>query len=159
MNLLEWAVAWGVPYAAVEDLRQRMGLNGFVDMPVRGKGTSEAAVQAAVRIEAAEKGLKLWRNNVGALKDSRGVPVRYGLANDSAELNKVIKSGDLIGIRPVLVTPGHVGQVIGQFVSRECKRVGWSYVGDAHEEAQLAWADLILSAGGDAGFTTGEGSL
>lgn len=161
MNLYEWAQAWGVPMVAIEDLRQRLGMVSFDEPHGRGRGprTSEAAVQAAVRLEAADKGLYLWRNNVGALLDKRGVPVRYGLCNDTAELNKNFKSGDLIGIRPVTVAPAHVGTVIGQFVSRECKKVGWNYAGDAHEQAQMNWAELVLRAGGDAAFTTGEGSL
>lgn len=74
-------------------------------------------------------------------------------------MNKVIKSADLIGIRPVLITPGHVGLVIGQFVSREIKPTGWKYTGKAREEAQLRWAELVAACGGDAAFATGEGTL
>lgn len=121
--------------------------------------TSEAAVQAQVRLEAARKGLRLWRNNVGVLTDERGVPVRYGLANDSKQLNSVVKSGDLIGWRPVLITPAHLGITIAQFVSRECKRVGWTYKGDAREQAQLRWAEMIIADGGDAAFCCGQETL
>jgi hypothetical protein len=70
---------------------------------------SEAAVQSLVRLEAVKSGARLWRNNVGALLDDRGVPVRYGLANDTKRLNETVKSGDLIGWRAVIVTPRHVG--------------------------------------------------
>jgi hypothetical protein len=49
--------------------------------------------------------------------------------------------------------------MVDHFVSRECKRPGWSYKGDAHEEAQLKWAQVVNADGGDAAFTTGEGSL
>lgn len=128
-------------------------------MPHGHTGTSEAAVQAAVRLEAGRKGIHLWRNNVGVLEDSTGRPVRYGLANDTKELNVRLKSGDLIGWRRVLITSAHVGSTIAQFTSRECKRVGWHYVGDAHEQAQLAWANLVIAAGGDAAFCTGVGTL
>jgi hypothetical protein len=93
------------------------------------------------------------------LLDSRNVPVRYGLANDSASLNKTVKSGDLIGWRPVLVTPGHVGSLIAQFVSRECKRPSWAYTGTDHEKAQLRWIEAVAADGGDAKFCNSEGSL
>lgn len=158
MNLETWAIQWGVPYEALVDLRERLRLNGGDYMPEKA-GASEAAVQAVVRLEASRKGVLLWRNNVGALKDDRGALVRYGLANTTAAENKILKSGDLIGVRPVLIGPQHVGQTIGQFVSREVKEKGWSYSATLREEAQLAWAQLILSVGGDASFCSGEGSL
>jgi hypothetical protein len=120
---------------------------------------SEAWAQSAVRLEGAQKGCMLFRNNVGALADDRGRWVRYGLANDSKKLNEEVKSGDLIGWRRVTITPPMVGCVIAQFVSRECKRPGWSYGGDDHERAQLKWAHLVLADGGDAGFATGPGTL
>lgn len=158
MNLETWAIQWGVPYAALADLRERLRLNGADYMPEKA-GASEAAVQAAVRLEASRKGVYLWRNNVGALKDERGVMVRYGLANTSAGENKILKSADLIGVRPVLIGPQHVGHTIGQFVSREVKEKGWRYSATPREEAQLAWANLVLSVGGDASFCSGEGTL
>lgn len=121
---------------------------------------SEAAIQSLVRLEAARKGIKLWRNNVGVLVNEKtGQPVRYGLANDSVNLNKVIKSADLIGWRPVLITPEHIGSRIAQFVSRECKRPGWKFGGDEHERAQLRWAEAVTADGGDAKFCSGEGTL
>lgn len=98
----------------------------------------------------------MWRNNVGALLDKRGIPVRYGLANDSKEMNARVKSADLIGVRPRVVTSADVGTTIGQFVSIECKRPGWKWTGDAHELAQLNWASLIMAAGALATFSTGE---
>lgn len=158
MNLTEWAIAWGVPYAALEDLRARMGQNG-ADYMHEKAGKSEAAVTAVVRLEASRKGVTLWRNNCGALRDEAGRLVRYGLANSSKDESKVLKSADLIGIRPLLVTPAHVGHTVGVFTSRECKEVGWQYSGTEREVAQLAWASLVNSLGGDAAFVTGEGSL
>ena len=159
MTLYEWAKRWSIPLQAVNELRAMWNEDAADVMPGVEFGESESAVQAVVRLEAARKGLKMWRNNVGVLKDDTGRPVRYGLANDSPALNKVVKSGDLIGIRPVLITHEHVGHTIGQFVSRECKRVGWQYCGTEREVAQLNWARLVIANGGDAKFTVGEGSL
>jgi hypothetical protein len=117
----------------------------------------EAVVQARVRLAASQAGARLWRNNVGAGVLSDGSYLRWGLANDSTALNKAVKSGDLIGIKPVLITAGHVGQTLGVFCSREVKRSGWRYnPNNARERAQQAWIDLVRDLGGDAAFTTGE---
>ena len=124
-----------------------------------GIGKSEAWAQSLVRLEASEKGVKLFRNNVGVLKDETGRPVRYGLGNDSAKMNEVLKSADLIGLRPVLIEQRHVGHVLGQFVSREVKAPGWQYTGTGREVAQMAWCNLVNSCGGDAAFATGAGTL
>lgn len=155
--LREWANTWGIPMAAVVDLEQRIGLfgtPGIVD-----DGHSEAYAQSIVRLEASRKGVLLFRNNVGALKDERGVPVRYGLANESKQQNETLKSADLIGVRPVLIGPEHIGRTIGQIVSREIKPPGWIFTGTGREPAQLNWANLINLKGGDACFATGEGTL
>lgn len=126
---------------------------------------SESRVQSAIRLEAPQKGVRLFRNNVGVLFDRNDRPVRYGLANDSPALNRHLKSGDLIGWRRVLVTPDMVGQLIAQIVSRECKPEGWEPCGPgnkdlfAHESAQRAWAKIINDDGGDARFATGVGTL
>ncbi len=163
MNLTQWAIDYQVPYVAVEALRTMMGLNGRDHMPEK-TGVSEAAVDSVLVLEAARLDIPLWRNNCGALRDEHGRLVRYGLANSSKDENKLIASADRIGIRRRLITPQMVGTHIGQFVSRETKKVGWVWTGGdtregQREEAQLRWAQLILSYGGDAGFCTGEGTL
>lgn len=113
----------------------------------------------AVRLEAAQLGFHLWRNNVGATKTDTGSFIRFGLANDSAAVNDVIKSADLIGIRPVVIEPWMVGGVFGMFVSRECKAPGWKPDNSPRTRAQIAWRDLIRRFGGDAEIVTGVGSL
>jgi len=106
---------------------------------------SEETVQVEVRLSAVKYEIQLFRNNVGVLVDTVGRPVRYGLANESKALNEKIKSGDLIGWRPVFVTPDMVGKVIAQFVSIECK----SQKKHARiEKAQMRWAELVQKSGG-----------
>lgn len=158
-SIYTWAIKHGIPHSAIADLLSIFGMNGAECETETTAKSNESFVQVEVRLEAARRGVRLFRNNVGALKDMRGVPVRFGLANDSKKLNEVIKSADLIGWRPVTITQAHVGQRIAQFVSRECKARGWTYTGDAHEKAQMAWLELVTAGGGDAKFTTGEGSL
>lgn len=159
-NLHEWARRWNVPLEMFRDLQMTLGTYTAplpADAPEAGK--SEAWAQSAVRLEASEKGVKLFRNNVGVLENKTGRPVRYGLGNDSSKMNEVIKSADLIGVRPVVILPHHVGHTFGQFVSREIKAPNWQYTGGGREPAQLAWANLINANGGDAAFATGPGSL
>ncbi len=159
MTLEQWAACHGVAAAALADLRALLGMAGDgAGAVVAGEG-SESRQQALVRLDSISNGVWLTRNNVGALLDARGVPVRYGLANESKAQNEKVKSADLIGIRPVLVGPQHIGHVIGQFVSREVKHATWTWKGDRHEQAQLNWCNFVLSKGGDAAFCTGPGSF
>ena len=149
----EWAARWSIPAAAISDLRDTMGLAQTLH---HTEATSEAGVQDRVRLRGAQMGWDLWRNNNGVAEDSRGVPVRFGLANDSAKLNSKIKSADLIGIRPAQITFDMVGCTLGQFVSLEIKKPGWKYKSNAHEDAQARWASIINAAGGHAKFITSE---
>lgn len=110
-------------------------------------------------LEASRKGVRMWRNNVGALKDANGRVVRYGLANETARLNETLKSSDYIGWRTVIIQPHHVGMRFGQCVLREMKAPGWNYTGTKREVAQLAFLGMAANAGCDAAFCTGEGSL
>ncbi len=158
-SLHEWAVRWNIPWAAVVDLQNQMGMDGTLAAPPAPDGATEDYAMVQVRLEAPQKGCRVWRNNVGALADAEGRFVRYGLANDSKAINEKIKSGDLIGIRPVLIEQRHVGTVIGQFLSREVKKPGWQYSGKEREPAQLKWIHLVTQLGGDAAFCTGAGSL
>lgn len=154
-TLLEWQRKHGITAEALADLVTMVGL----DVPRSTKGTPEARVQDEARLLASKMGWRLFRNNVGVLKDERGVPVRYGICNDSPAMNKRIKSSDLIGIRPVVITPDMVGSTIGQFVAREVKKAGWKYKGTEHEQAQLAFGTLVIGLGGDFKFWSGEGEL
>ena len=145
--ITEWAAVWGVPQAALADLVQRLTMADYAPAEA---GRSEAAVQADIRLAAAKRGITLWRNNTGVLMNDAGVPVRFGLNNDSPAANKRMKSADLIGIhRPS-----------GRFVSVEVKRPGWKH-SDASERdrAQLAWAVTINACGGVALRATSAAAL
>jgi len=157
MNLNQWAIKHNIPFEAVEDLKREFGLVNTDPSPHEGE--SEAAIQTRIRIEASKLGARLWRNNVGAATTVEGGFIRYGLANDSKQMNKETKSSDLIGLRPVIIQQHHVGQIIGQFVAREVKHGSWKYSGDEKEIAQLNFLQLVASMGGDAAFANSEGTL
>ena len=115
---------------------------------------SEARVQQDIRLAGTLTGTTLLRNNVGVLKDARGVPVRYGLANESKEENARIKSHDLIGWTEVTITPDMVGQTVAVFTSVEVKAELWTCRDREREIAQAKWGDLVLKSGGYAGFAS-----
>lgn len=104
---------------------------------------TEVDVQNLTRLAIQAAGGVAWRNNRGALPDERGVPVRFGLANDSTQLDRTFKTGDLVGL-----TPG------GLFLMLECKPPGWRYRGADRERAQWAAIQFVRLRGGRAGFVT-----
>lgn len=152
MMLDDWAHRWGVTPEALLDLRAQL----TPKTPSPSPGNKEVDVISNVRLTASEAGYTLFRNNVGACYDKTNRFIRYGLANDSAQLNESLKSSDLIGIRPVIIDPTHLGRTIGQFVALECKRPNWKFKGTKRERAQEKFLALIASNGGYARFSTGD---
>ena len=56
MNLNQWAIQWGVPFEAVEDLRQQLGTAGTDPAPLGGE--SEAAADAGPRRDGGVAGIR-----------------------------------------------------------------------------------------------------
>ena len=73
---------------------------------------SETALLGRLLVRVSRLGARLFRNNVGRLKDARGRWVQYGLC---------VGSSDLIGYVPVTIRPEHVGQTLAVFLAIECK--------------------------------------
>lgn len=161
-NYSEWAARH--PQAAA-DLQAMLHAAPWPNIPEGGDGKSEAWAQQQQRLKVAHAGAMSWRNNVGATPakcpdcGAPRQPIRYGLANDSAQLNGKIKSSDLILAIPRLIRPEDVGHTIAQFGSIETKRPGWKYTGKGQEPGQAAWLALIKKLGGFAAFSTGDVEL
>jgi hypothetical protein len=151
MTLFEWGAKWGIPQVAIDDLQQGMGMLGTVD---QDGASTESGSQQRIRLNAARAGELLWRNNVGACVDERGNFIRYGLANESKAMNEKVKSSDLIGVRPVIVTPAMVGFKVGIFKAVEVKKPGWVYKGTVREQAQMKFGEIVISHGGEFAFST-----
>jgi hypothetical protein len=145
--LAAWAARWQIPPQAIAELSHSLGAVTQPDSLTATPG-SEAAVQNAVRMEAARRGCRLFRNNSGVAVGENNVPVRYGLCNESKKINAVVKSSDLIGIGPD-----------GRFLAYEVKRSDWHYTGTERERAQLAFITFINSMGGRAAFITSPEQL
>jgi hypothetical protein len=149
MIIQDWARRWGIPDYALLDLMNTIAAVGHPE----GVG-GEAVAQTEVRVEAATRGARLFRNNSGVAFDESGRPVRFGLGNDSKQVNAVMKSSDLIGIWPHTVTPGDVGRQLGVFTAIEMKRPGWKYRGTQREVAQSNFLALVTALGGIGKFIT-----
>lgn len=101
---------------------------------------SEQELQQQIRLQLGSSPVRLWRNNVGALRDERGRLVTYGLCKGSS---------DLIGLRQVLIGPEHLGQTMAVFSAIEVK----SPKGRLREE-QRSFLELVERFGGYSGVAT-----
>jgi len=150
MTLFDWAKRHNISPVALQELVTIFGIAPNVKTDL-----SEEAVQQRVRLEASRIGARLWRNNTG-VDQSEGRHVRYGLCNESHAMNMIVKSSDLIGIKPVLIRQDMIGQTIGQFMAREVKRGNWKYTGTDREVAQLKFLQVVNAMGGDGKFVSGS---
>lgn len=98
--------------------------------------SDEHRIQNEIHLALGSGASRLWRNNTGALKDSTGRLVRYGLCKGSA---------DLIGLRTVTITPDMVGQQLAVFAAIEVKDRG------RLTPEQTAFLTMVQQAGGLAG--------
>ena len=100
--------------------------------------SDERKIQSEIQLAACAGGgpARLWRNNVGALRDQRGQLVRYGLCPGSS---------DLIGFRTIVITPDMVSQRVAVFTAVEVKDRG------RPTEQQAAFITMVQQAGGLAG--------
>ena len=145
-TIMQWANRHSVPPFAISELFAIL-----MAQPTHHESsgaTTEVGVMQRARLEAARSGALLMRNNVGACRDHRGRMLRYGLANDSKQVNAECKSSDMIGIQPVVVQPEHVGETFGLFLAVECKKPGWKYTGKPREKAQKRFLDIVRGLGG-----------
>ena len=101
---------------------------------------SEQELQQQIRLQLGSSPVRLWRNNVGALRDERGRLVTYGLCKGSS---------DLIGLRQVLIGPEHLGQTLAVFSAIEVK----APKGRLREE-QRSFLELVERFGGYSGVAT-----
>ena len=115
----------------------------------------ESAVTSHIRLEAAHRGIELWRNNSGGFYDESGRFIRFGLGSFLPQHE--CKSSDYIGITPILVTPEMVGKVLGVFTAIEIKESGWVFnKNDKRALAQKKFIDIVKKAGGIAGFAASK---
>ena len=98
---------------------------------------TEQQIQQRIRLALSRGPVRLYRNNTGTLRDTKGRPVQFGLA---------VGSADLIGWTTRTITPDMVGQQVAVFTSIEVK----SSTGRLRPE-QRQWLEAVQAAGGIAG--------
>lgn len=98
--------------------------------------SDEQRIQNDIRLALGSGPARLFRNNTGALKDSTGRLVRYGLCQGSS---------DLIGLRTRVITETDLGHRFAQFVAIEVKDRA------KPTAEQEAFIQMVLQAGGLAG--------
>ncbi len=139
----QWVMRWGIDPRAAAELFHLAGLASVtVTSSPAPVGATEYRIQNDIRQAIDAWGGAVWRNNSGACKDETGRQIRYGLGNDSAALNKVVKSSDLIGIAPG-----------GRFLAVEVKPADWRY-GDARSVAQGNFLRRVNELGGIGTFAS-----
>lgn len=87
--------------------------------------SSESRAQSEILLVASKAGYTLFRNNTGLgwIGDSHRLPNDDVLIRNARPLHAGLCTGsaDLIGWRPTLILPEHVGTILGVFVAVEVK--------------------------------------
>lgn len=138
-NFKAWAERWDIHPQAVAEL-------ALMIQPIEhtSPSSSEQATQQAIRLESFKHGNAMWRNNNGACFDDTGRMIRYGVGNDSKQINEKWKSGDLIGIQ------GSTGRL----VMCEVKRPDWRAPENDRDIAQQNALTQVNALGGIGFFAT-----
>jgi len=157
MNFMEWAVGAGLTMEQIRSYQYHLGT--YDERLTTGEGGSEAAVVKRCQVQASKMGGRLWKNHKGAATLQDGTFMRYGLLNESKRISDEIKSSDLIGAYPLVITQDMVGTTVAQLWLVEVKEEDWHFTGDAHETAQLKFLELGLAMGARATFATSEDDI
>ncbi len=97
---------------------------------------SESSYSRRLLLRVSERGLRMFRNNVGMLKDRFGNWIKYGVCNPGGS--------DYIGWKSVVITPEMVGCKVAIFAAMEVKAVD----GKAPTDDQSDFLRAVRDAGG-----------
>jgi hypothetical protein len=107
---------------------------------------------------ATDLGARLFRNNVAVAWTGKVVRNRDGsiTITDPRPLHAGLAQGsaDLVGWKPVVITPDMVGKTVAVFASVEVKTLR----GRPTKE-QVAWMKVVAGAGGFSGIARSDGDL
>ena len=119
---------------------------------------SERAIQNEILLAASAGGYTLFRNNVGQGWQGDATRLADGsiLIRNPRQLHAGLCTGssDLIGWRPILIGPEHLGSTIAQFVGVEVKAPK-----GRESKPQATFRRVVTEAGGLALVARGPGDL
>ena len=110
----------------------------------------ESNIELLIQLAATKTGARLWRNNTG--QGWVGQSVRLSDGSIHIQSPRPLHAGlckgssDQIGIKPIVITPEHIGKTIGVFVAIEVK------AGTKPTAEQLNFIQQIRALGGIAGI-------
>jgi hypothetical protein len=107
----------------------------------------ETNLQRRIMVRLSRQGVTIFRNNTGVAIFPDGSRVAYGLCPGSS---------DLIGWKPVTVTPDMVGKRLAVFVAVEVKPPGPIRGDKKRLEAQRNFLNAVKTAGGISGIAQSE---
>ena len=95
----------------------------------------EANLMREIQLAASKYGARLFRNNIGILKDARGQYIRYGLCNPGgADLIGWTKEGRFLACE-VKTSHGKLTEAQDNFLDEVCRAGGIGFVAHSVEEA------------------------
>ena len=119
---------------------------------------TERAIQNEILLAASGQGYTLFRNNVGVGWQGDATRLADGsiLIRNPRPLHAglCVGSSDLIGWRPILIGPEHLGATIAQFVGVEVKTASGK-----ESKPQETFRRVVTGAGGLALVARGPGDL
>ncbi len=125
--------------------------------------TEHSATVRLAQVEASRKGWRLFTNPVGSgwvgklrrdWTDSRMGHVVQVAAARLVRFGLALGSFDLVGWRPVVITPDMVGKTLAQFATVDAKTAGYRRL----SPEQVLWARNVKAAGGFAGVAMKVGN-
>lgn len=102
---------------------------------------NESDIQKIIMKEVSSLGHTVFRNNVGVLKDYRGVPIKFGLCVGSSDLIGWTKDGKFLAVE-VKTTKGRVSKAQENFINAVNKSGGIGFVARRKEDVKKFLTDL-----------------
>lgn len=103
----------------------------------------EMDILRLIMIELSARGCTVWRNNVGTLKNSAGIPIKFGLCVGSSDLIGITQDGRFLAVE-VKTEKGRIRPEQIRFIDHIKSKGGLAGIARSVEDAVK-----IISEGGN----------